>query len=73
VAADPLIGDRDRAWPKAAAESADNEIVRSVQADARPHEICVVTSDGALTNRVPDAGASVCPAGRFRNLVEPRD
>jgi predicted RNA-binding protein with PIN domain len=59
--------------PRAAANSADDEIVRLVQADARPHEIRVVTSDKALTNRVRDLGASVYPAESFRDLVDPRE
>jgi predicted RNA-binding protein with PIN domain len=59
--------------PKAAANSADNEIVRLVQADTRPHEIRVVTSDRALTDRVRSLGASVYPAETFRNLVDPRN
>jgi predicted RNA-binding protein with PIN domain len=58
--------------PKAAANSADDEIVRLVQADADPHEIRVVTSDKALTDRVQSLGASVYPAERFRDLVDPR-
>ncbi|MBO0864607.1 MAG: NYN domain-containing protein [Mycobacterium sp.] len=57
--------------PTAAANSADDEIVRLVNADARPHEICVVTSDRALTDRVRATGASVHPAQSFRNLVDP--
>lgn len=58
--------------PRAAANSADDEIVRMVQADACPHEIRVVTSDKALTDRVRSLGASVYPAERFRDLVDPR-
>lgn len=58
--------------PQAAANSADDEIVRRVQADARPHEIRVVTSDKALANRVASMGASVHPAESFRDLVDPR-
>jgi predicted RNA-binding protein with PIN domain len=58
--------------PKAAANSADDEIVRLVQADTRPHDIRVVTSDKALTDRVHSLGASVCPAESFRNLIDPR-
>lgn len=57
--------------PVAAADSADDEIVRLVCAAARPHEICVVTSDRALTERVRTLGASVEAARRFRNLVDP--
>jgi predicted RNA-binding protein with PIN domain len=57
--------------PMVAANSADDEIVRLVCADARPHEICVVTSDRTLTERVRSMGASVHPAQSFRNLVDP--
>jgi predicted RNA-binding protein with PIN domain len=58
--------------PKAAANSADDEIVRLVQADARPHEIQVVTSDKELANRVASWGASVYPAAGFRDVIDPR-
>jgi predicted RNA-binding protein with PIN domain len=58
--------------PKAAANSADDEIVRLVQADTRPHDIRVVTSDKALSDRVHSLGTSVCPAESFRNLIDPR-
>ncbi len=58
--------------PKAAANSADDEIVRLVQADAAPHEIRVVTSDKALSDRVRGLGADVFPAPSFRDLVDPR-
>jgi predicted RNA-binding protein with PIN domain len=58
--------------PKGAANSADDEIVRLVQADARPHEIRVVTSDRALTDRVRSLGASVYSAESFRDLIDPR-
>ena len=57
--------------PRAAANSADDEIVRLVQADARPQEIRVVTSDKELTNRVAGLGASVYPAATFRDLIDP--
>jgi len=59
--------------PKAAANSADDEIVRRVQADTRPDEIRVVTSDRALTNRVRSPGASVVSSESFRDLIHPRD
>ena len=59
--------------PKAAANSADDEIVRLVAADTGPDEIRVVTSDRALTDRVRGLGASVVRAERFRDLVDPRD
>jgi predicted RNA-binding protein with PIN domain len=58
--------------PKAAANSADDQIVRLVQADARPQEIRVVTSDKGLIDRVAALGASVYPAASFRDLIDPR-
>ena len=57
--------------PGAAPNSADDEIVRLVRADARPQEIQVVTSDNTLTDRVRAAGATVYPAKSFRNLIDP--
>lgn len=59
--------------PRAAANSADDEIVRLVGADARPHDIRVVTSDKGLSNRVIGLGASVYPAASFRHLIDRRD
>lgn len=59
--------------PRAAANSADDEIVRLVAADAAPHDIRVVTSDRALTDRVRGLGASVQRSESFRDLVDPRD
>jgi predicted RNA-binding protein with PIN domain len=56
--------------PKAAANSADDEIVRLVRTDRRPHEIRVVTSDIALADQVRDAGASCYPAASFRKLID---
>jgi len=58
--------------PKSAANSADDEIVRLVQTDARPEEIRVATSDRALSDRIRAAGASVYSAERLRNLIDPR-
>lgn len=58
--------------PRAAPNSADDEIVRLVGADAQPADIRVVTSDGALTERIELAGGSVFPAERFRALIDPR-
>jgi hypothetical protein len=58
--------------PKGGANSADDEIVRLVQADPRPTEIRVVTSDRALTERVRNMGASVYRAEGFRDLIDPR-
>jgi predicted RNA-binding protein with PIN domain len=59
--------------PRAAANSADDEIVRLVQANERSQEIRVVTSDKGLADRVRTFGASVYPAERFRELVDPRE
>jgi rRNA-processing protein FCF1 len=59
--------------PRAAANSADDEIVRLLQAAARPHEIRVVTSDKVLSERVRSLGASVYPSESFRQLVDPRE
>jgi predicted RNA-binding protein with PIN domain len=58
--------------PKAAANSADDEIVRLVQADSDPAQIRVATSDRALSERVQAAGAHVFPAESLRNLIDPR-
>jgi predicted RNA-binding protein with PIN domain len=58
--------------PQPAANSADDEIVRLVLADAHPEHICVATSDRALSERVRAAGAEVYPAERLRNVVDPR-
>ena len=57
--------------PRAAANSADDEIVRLVQLDQDRQNLAVVTSDSALTERVRDAGASVYPAATFRRLIDP--
>lgn len=57
--------------PRAAANSADDEIVRLVEADLDPTRLTVVTSDAVLAERVRGAGASVHPAASFRNLVDP--
>jgi predicted RNA-binding protein with PIN domain len=57
--------------PKAAANSADDEIVRLVRASDRAREITVVTSDLTLSDRVRSAGAAVYPAARFRDLIDP--
>jgi predicted RNA-binding protein with PIN domain len=59
--------------PRAAADSADDEIVRLVRADDRPNDICVVTSDRALADRVRTMGASVQRAQSFRNLLDATD
>ncbi len=58
--------------PSAARNSADDEIVRLVQADGQPQQLTVVTSDTALARRVHAVGASVFPAARFRDLIDGR-
>lgn len=58
--------------PRAAANSADDEIVRIVTATDDRQNLTVVTSDSALVERVTSAGASVCPATAFRELIDPR-
>jgi predicted RNA-binding protein with PIN domain len=57
--------------PRAAPNSADDEIVRLVEAYDQPQDLTVVTSDSALSERVRNAGASVLPATRFRDLIDP--
>jgi predicted RNA-binding protein with PIN domain len=56
--------------PRAATNSADDQIVRLVRAHDRPQEINVVTSDMTLAGRVRSAGASVYSAASFRNLID---
>ena len=59
--------------PRAAPNSADDEIVRLVTASDNPADLTVVTSDGTLADRVRAAGASVYPAAAFRNLIDRAD
>ncbi|UBV12836.1 NYN domain-containing protein [Mycolicibacterium fortuitum] len=56
--------------PRAAANSADDEIVRLVYADSRPDAVTVVTSDATLAGRVRDLGALVRPAAAFRDQTD---
>lgn len=58
--------------PAAAPDSADDEIVRLVEAAQRPADVHVATSDRALAVRVRNAGATVFPAERLRELIDPR-
>jgi predicted RNA-binding protein with PIN domain len=58
--------------PQPAPNSADDEIVRMVLADAHPEQIRVATSDRTLSERVLAAGAAVYAAQRLRDLIEPR-
>ena len=50
--------------------TADDEIVRLVEADPAPERLRVVTSDRALAARVRRLGASVEGAGAFRRRLE---
>lgn len=56
--------------PRPRRDSADDEIVRLVLADAQPGGIRVVTSDHWLADRVHAAGATVEPSAPFRALIE---
>lgn len=56
--------------PRAAANSADDEIVRIVEADCEASDLTVVTSDSVLSQRVQDAGASVVRAAAFRRMLD---
>jgi uncharacterized protein YaiI (UPF0178 family) len=56
--------------PRPRRDSADDEIVRLLVADAEPGTIRVVTSDLWLADRVHAAGATVEPSAPFRALIE---
>jgi predicted RNA-binding protein with PIN domain len=51
-------------------DAADEEIARRVAADPGPDGLCVVTSDGALAERVRAAGAEVRGSGHFRRRLD---
>ena len=55
----------------AGAETADDRIVRLVEADPDPAGLTVVTSDAELAARVRVAGAAVTGGGAFRRLLDP--
>ncbi|CAN5207632.1 MAG: NYN domain-containing protein [Thermoleophilaceae bacterium] len=57
--------------PRARANSADDEIVRRVKADANPMVVRVVTSDHWLADAARAEGATVEPAEPFRNRIDP--
>jgi len=57
--------------PRARANSADDEIVRRVKADANPMLVRVVTSDHWLADAARAEGATVEPAEPFRNRIDP--
>jgi len=56
--------------PRPRANSADDEIVRRLNADPDPEQVRVVTSDRWLADRARVAGATVEPAEAFRNRLE---
>jgi len=56
--------------PRPRRDSADDEIVRLLAADAEPGSVRVVTSDHWLADRVHAAGATVEPSAPFRALLE---
>ncbi len=58
--------------PAPAPNSADDEILRMVRADAHPEQIRVATSDRGLSERVRAARATVYPAERLRDVIDPR-
>ncbi|MGA2320920.1 MAG: NYN domain-containing protein [Solirubrobacteraceae bacterium] len=56
--------------PRPRRDSADDEIVRRIAADAQPGSIRVVTSDLWLADRVHAAGATVESSAHFRTQLE---
>lgn len=58
--------------PEPAPNSADDEIIRIIAADPHPEQVRVATSDRTLAERVRSSNATVCPAERFRDLIDPR-
>jgi predicted RNA-binding protein with PIN domain len=56
--------------PKPGPNAADDEIVRRVREDPDPRSIRVVTSDHLLGNLARGLGATVEPAGAFRDRIE---
>jgi uncharacterized protein YaiI (UPF0178 family) len=56
--------------PRPRRDSADDEIVRRLLGDPEPGTVRVVTSDLFLADRARAAGASVEPAGPFRDEIE---
>jgi predicted RNA-binding protein with PIN domain len=56
--------------PRPKANSADDEIVRRLRADAKPATVRVVTSDHWLADRAIAAGATIEGADSFRVRIE---
>ena len=51
-------------------DSADDVIAELVEADAKPEDLVVVTSDDALAERVRAHGGQVVGAGTFRRRLD---
>ena len=51
-------------------DAADDDIVRLVEQAERPSDLCVVTSDDELAERVRRLGAAVTGAGAFRRRLD---
>lgn len=58
--------------PRAARNSADDAIVAMISAADDLQDIRVATLDRALSERVSALGATVYPAQRLRDLIDPR-
>lgn len=56
--------------PRPRRDSADDEIVRLLKAEAEPGLVRVVTSDNWLSDRVHAEGATVQPSAGFRSQLE---
>jgi predicted RNA-binding protein with PIN domain len=56
--------------PRPRRDAADDEILRRVRADDDPTTIRVVTSDHRLADLARGLGATVEPAGPFRDLID---
>lgn len=56
--------------PRAYPNSADDEIVRLLEADPNPAEVVVVTSDATLAQRARRAGSSIQSSAAFRSMIE---
>jgi predicted RNA-binding protein with PIN domain len=56
--------------PRPRRDAADHEIVRLLQADARPDQIRVITSDRGLIERAEATGATVEGSLSFRNRID---
>ena len=56
--------------PRAAPNSADDEIIRRLRADSTPETIRVVTSDNALADQARFVGATIEAAEAFRSRLD---